>query len=415
MIQRGQADTAVQLAAIIGDVDFYRTIENSFSKQDYAKVVDYAKDLAIGNKPLFASAPKSTALVQDPNAYCVLELLMDLASVDGNEIVLSHDAFDYKSIGQKRTSVEINGFTPKFTDASSEISAQIANLTFDGERPNVSILVRRNGSVSLPDNDFGLGNSVQSYIWRNYAIIKDGIVNVSKLPVKLIHASYTKLVSRGLKLAPFKIGEVYVIDVSALPVINRSMVTGVTAQWLFNTSYIEYQLESQQKYIKTLIDKPEVGAKFASMYGEAAALFLKEYGITEGGFSPKTEATEETDKYVAKVLTVKLAGMSSVPKVSDVQAAIEKGKALTPSQQVMSAAISAVDGELQSFEPAFLLDKTKSALKELRGDLVKAKFGVIIGRKWFSDLAGYDDTVREMDFGLGKKIKCEVVLSDKLV
>jgi hypothetical protein len=340
---------------------------------------------------------------------------MDLAAVDGNEIVLSHDAFDYKSIGQKRISVEINGFTPKFTDASSDISAQIANLTFDGERPNVSILVRRNGSVSLPDNEFGLGNSVQSYIWRNYAIIKDGIVNVSKLPVKLTHASHKKLIARGLNLAPFKINEVYVIDVAALPVINRSMVTGVTANWLFNTSFIEYELESQQKYIKTLIDKPEVGAKFASMYGEEAALFLKEYGVTEGGFSPKTEAGEETDKYVAKVLTVKLAGMSSVPKVSDVQAAIAKGKALTPSQQVMSNAISVVDSEKSTFSPEVLLDKTKSALKELRGDLTKAKFGVIIGRKWFSDLAGYDDTVREMDFGLSKKIKCEVVLSDKLV
>ena len=417
LVQRGQADIAVDLAAKIGDVSLFKSIENAFSKQDYAKVVEHAKELAVGDKKLFATAPKSDKLAVDPNAYNVLQLLMDLSQTEDNEIVLSHSDFIYNSIGQKRKTVDVNGHTPKFTDATQdETTAQISNLTFDGERPNVSILVKRLGSVSLPDNEFGFGNSFNSFVWRNYTIVRDGIVNVSKLPMKLTRETYSNLVAQGLDLGEYKVGKVFVIDVAAMPVINKSMITGVTAEWLFKTSYAEYELECQQKYVKTLFDKPEVGAKFSALYGEDAALFLKEYGITEGGFSPKTEAGEVTDKYVAKILSVKLAGMSSAPKPADVTAALEKGKALTVSQATMHKAMKLVDAQIQSGKTAEeVFAQIKTELKSLRSDIVKAKFGVIIGRKWFSDLSGYDDTTRELDFGLSKKVKCEVVLSDKLV
>lgn len=417
LVQRGQADTAVDLAAKIGDVSLFKTIQNAFSKQDYAKVVEHAESLATGTTKLFATAPKSNNLAVDPDAYNVLQLLMDLADTEGNQLVLSHPEFDYTSIGQKRNTVEINGHVPKFTDVSAdEIVADIANLTFDADRPNVSILVKRLGQVSLPENAFGFGDSFSSYIWRNYAIVRDGIVNVSKLPVKLTRATYDVLIFRGLDLGEYKIGKVFVIDVGTMPVINKLMTVGATAASLFSDCHYEYELECRQKYVKTLLDKPVVGAKFASMYGEEAALFLKEYGITEGGFSPKTEAGEVTDKYVAKILSVKLAGMSSVPKPDDVVAAVEKGKALTPSQQTMHNAMNIVDTHLEDDNTAEeIFINIKNDLKKIRSEIVKTKFGVILGRKWFTDLAGYDDTTREINFGLSKKTKCEVVLSDKLV
>lgn len=417
LVQRGQSDVAVDLAAKIGDVSLYKTIENAFSKQDYVKVVEYAQSLSTGQSRIYATAPKSNNLVQDPNAYNVLQLLMDLSDTEGNQIVLNHPEFVYKSIGQKRTTVEINGYVPKFSDLEQdEIVADISNLTFDSDRPNASILVKRMGSVSLPDNDYGFGNTFNSFVWRNYAIVRDGIVNVSKLPIKLTRGTYNTLIENGLDLGEYKVGKVFVIDVSALPVINKAMVTGGSAEWLFNASYQEYLLECQQKYAKSLIEKSEVGEKFSAMYGEDAALFLKKYGITEGGFSPKTESGDITDKYVAKVLSVKLAGMSSVPKPSDVVSAKEKKKALTPSQATMDKAMVVVGSNIdRGLSGETVVTEIKNNLKMLRADIVKVKFGVILGRKWFSDLSGYDDTTRELDFGLGKKIKCEVVLSDKLV
>jgi len=172
------------------------------------KVVEHAQQLATGSKSLYATSPKSTGLKQDPNAYNVLQLLMDISSTEGNQIVLSHEDFVYNSIGQKRTTIEIDGHTPKFTDiVQTETVADISNLTFDGERPNVSILVKRMGSVSLPDNDYGFGNTFNSFVWRNYAIVRDGIVNVSKLPIKLTRGTYNTLIENGLDLGEYKVGK----------------------------------------------------------------------------------------------------------------------------------------------------------------------------------------------------------------
>lgn len=416
LIQRGQADVALDLAAKIGDVTLFKSLENAFSRQDMNKAVDVAEKLATGTTKLFAVAPKASNLAQDPTAYSVLELLLELSERSGNSIVLTHPEFNYSSIGHKRDAVDIDGFTPKFKDNDGAVVAEIANLVFDSERPNASILVKRHGTVSLPDNDFGFGNSFNSFVWRNYAIVRDGIVNVTKLPVMLSKATYDNIVSRGVNLGDYKVGKVFVIDVAAMPVMNRSMVKQTTISGIFSTSFAEYQLEAQQKYAKTLFEKAEVGAKFVEQYGEDAALFLKKYGISEGGFSSKTVAGEDTDKYVAKVLTVKLAGMSSIPSVDAVKTAIKSGKKLTPSQQVMSNAFDVVDELVASGKTAEeVFSSIKSDLKTLRNDLTRIKFSVIIGRKWFSGSTGYDDNVREMDFGLGKAIKCEVSLSDKLV
>lgn len=416
LIQRGQSDVAMDLAAKIGDVELYRTLENAFSRQDLAKAAEKAENLSVGTAKLFGTAPKSTSLVQDPNKFSVLELLMELSDRDGNSLVLTHPEFSYTSIGAKRPTLEIDGFTPKFSDNAGAVVAEIANLVFDGERPNASILVRRLGTVSLPDNEYGFGNSFNSYIWRNYAIVRDGVVNVGKLPVMLSKASYDAIISRGIELGEYKVGKVFVIDLTSMPVINRSMVKAYTADSLFKLAYKEYALEAQQKYVKTLIEKPAVGAKFSEQYGEEAALFLKKYGVTEGGFGPKTGAGEESDVYIAKALTVKMAGMSNIPTVDAVKKAVDAGKKLTPSQQTMDDAMGLVDSTIAAGATAEeVFAQIKSALKTRRNELVKMKFSVIIGRKWFSDSTGYDDNVRSMDFGLGKLIECEVNLCDKLV
>lgn len=418
LVQRGQADLALDTIALIGDVDLHRTMSNAFSKQDYTKVVEQAEAMATGKQRLFVTAPKSNSLTVDPNAYSVLQLLMDLANNDGNKLVISHPDFNYQLIGKKRETEEVDGFTPTFTDLNvGGTVADISNLTFDGDRPNISILTKRLGTVSLPDNDYGFGNSFNSFIWRNYAIVRDGIVNVDKLPVTLTKSTYDLLVVKGLQLESYKVGKVFTLDVSKLPVINRAMVNNTKAETLFKYCLEEYALECQQKYVKTLITKAEVGTVFTNQYGEDAAKFLKKYGITEGGFSPKTVASDEvSDKYIAKVLKVKLAGLSSVPKPDDVKAAITKGKSLTVSQQIMSEAMTRCDNIIATgTTPEELVVVIKQGLKSLRAEMVKMKFGVIIGRKWFSDLAGYEDTVREIDSGFGKKVKCEVVLSDILV
>lgn len=417
LIMRGQADQALQLAAAIGDVDLYSQVENSFSKQDYAVTVELANSIGKGVTPLFVK-PRQTNMIPDENAYNVLNMLMDLASVDGNFLNISHSEFEYNPIGARREIAVVGAveaaFKPVFKDKAGEVLAEITTLKFDEDRPNISMLVRREGTVTLPPNDFGFGESIESFIWRNFAIVKDGIVNVRKLPVVLSKTTYDVLVSKGVIEATdvFKVGKTFVIDTKRYPIINRAMATPTTSTELFQKCFDVYVLKTKQKVLNSKIDKPEFGAKFASLYGEEGAKFLKELGISEGGFSPKTVKGESMDSYIAKVLEVKLSGLSTIPKIEDVEKAVAANKNLTPSQSIMAAAIKDV-AKVKDIEAK--LKTVKEQIRQLMDEIVVIKFGIIIGKRWFVDMESLDDNTRELDFGIGKVIKCQAVMSDKEV
>lgn len=404
LIQRGEADVALELSGLIGDVELFDIVQNAFSKQDFNRVVQF-----VGAYQPFVSSPRNLKLKVDPNAYNVLTLLMDLSEQEGNFLHISHPEFNYSAIGPKRNPIpDKNGFIPKFT-SKGETKAAITTLKFDSDRPNVSILTRREGDVSLPDNDYGFGNSIESFIWRNYAIVRDGIVNVKKLPVILTKATHDLLVNNGIPLEPFKINHTYVIDVSKMPVINRSMAQPMTAQKIFEMEFELYKMKVSQKILNSQIEKPEASAEFSAKYGEEATLFLKKYGVTPGGFGAKSEAGEAVDPYMAKALVVKLSGLSSIPKIDDVKADIAAGKSLTPSKQLMANALK----NLENVDPVAGKEAIKKNLALARDAMVKAKFGIILGRRWFTDLGTYENTTLELNLpGINKPVKGTVELVD---
>jgi hypothetical protein len=408
LVQRGESDKALELSGLIGDETLFNTVQNAFSKQDFNRVV-----ALVGAYHPFVDKPRNLKLKQDPNAYNVLTLLMDLADTEGNFLHISHPEFSYSAIGGKRETVaDEGGFKPVFSSKEGEVKAAISTLKFDEDRPNVSILTRREGSVSLPKNELGFGESVDSFIWRNYAIIRDGIVNVKKLPVVLTKATYDLLKQNGIHLEPFKVNTTYVIDVSGMPVINRSMAAPVTAKDMFTWQFDLYKLRVSQKILNSRIEKPEFSEDFAKKYGEDGAAFLKQYGVTPGGFSPKTTKGESVDAYVAKALEISLSGLNSIPKISDVEADIAAGKNLTPAKQVVAKALKDLE-PITDNEAALKMLKVNIAI--LRDKIIKAKFGVILGRRIFTDMTSWDDNTKTMDFGLSKPIKASAELVDKEV
>jgi len=410
LILRGQGDAAMEIAALIGDEPLYKQVENSFSKQDFAISVALANSYAAGKRKLF-EAGRKTNLIPDPGAYNVLTLLMDLSATEGNTLNLSHPDFEYNSIGDSRvTAVDDNGFKPVFTDNPGDVMADIMSLSFNEDRPNVSILVKRDGVVTVPENDLGFKGSVDSFVWRNYAIVKDGIVNMKKLPVVLTKKTYDHLAAQGVALEPFKVNKTMVIDLVGLPIINRNMAQPGTARELFDMYFDVYVLKTKQKVLGSLIEKPAFGKGFTEKYGAEGAAFLKNLGISEGGFSPKTVKGETIDAYVSKVLEVKMAGLSTIPKVADVAEALKKGKPLTPSLKIMSDVIDALAG-VTDYES--VLKGTKIEIKTLMNEIVKVKFGIILGKKMPSDVTNPEETSQEIDFGLGKLTKCSFILADK--
>jgi hypothetical protein len=107
-----------------------------------------------------------------------------------------------------------------------------------------------------------------------------------------------------------------------------------------------------------------------------------------------------------------MSGLNTIPKIDDVKKAVADGKKLTPSQQVVANQLKYI-GDIENPEKAY--NETRKTVREIRDQIVMAKFGIILGKKWFPDFASYEEDTLEMDFNLGKLIKCQAVLADKEV
>lgn len=411
-VQRGKVDHAVSIAEKIGDVDVYQQLQNAFSKQDYANVVESLIDYGNGKSKLYSTAPKNLKLKVKADAYNVLQLLMDLTSVEGNQLHLSHPSFKYTSIGPASETAEVNGFVPKFESNAEDVKANITTLKFDEDRPNVSMLVRRNGYVMLPESELFASNRFDTYVWRNYTIVKDGIINVQFLPLILTPATHALLTSHGVINESYVAGKTYVVDTKKLPIINRKMVEDVSAEKLASNALSVYRLKCIQKVINSkLKDEVVKDAKFVELYGQEATDYLKEYGITEGGFSPKKIKVDSGDSYMSKELATKLKGMSSIPKVEDVQTAIDKKKALSVPLQYLQAGIDMVD---VADDLVALKKRVKSNIDALMAEIVKTKFSVIIGKKWFKEFATLDENTYTVKCPYtGSEVLCTFELKEK--
>ena len=146
-------------------------------------------------------------------------------------------------------------------------------------------------------------------------------------------------------------GDMVLLNVKCLPVINRQQIKAVQARNLFANEWELTKLKAAQKvYNSYLTERGEKkkSASFEEQYGADAAAWLKEAGFTDySGFSPKQVQAESTDHYVAKEMDVKIASYSAIPSLNDYKKQVAKGK-LTPSAQLMDDSVKAVEAFLAS-------------------------------------------------------------------
>jgi len=448
---RMKPNVVYPLLKSLGDVNLIERFSTCFGKQKYSEFQETAQKAALGTGR-FEKGYDPTRVPRE-DAFTVLDVLQLLAGDDQNRILLDHPDFKYSKIGRGRVDAsdqlteaeqeEIAKLTQKLASEKSgtkiaEITAQIAavtankapalkfeadpapdgypisSLTFNEDRPNVSFLVRKSGTVDLtsrtaPD---GVPTKFPTNIFRNYAAIKDGLVNIEKLPVRVTQLTYRKLRDEGVipmpetntVLAPLTD---LVLDLRALPVINRKMVKDVSAKAFFETQYALTLAQAEQKvynaYSKELLPSKR-SEGISEKYGEAAATWLKEQGITDGGFSPKSTQAEATDFYMSKELKVSLKGLSKLPSLKEVKEQIAKGKInaggalMVPTVKLVEAFLTSdiylkaanKDGVLE----AWLAGQTKAAKQKTRDLIFKiaqTTFSLIVGQVWFQEFSSLDE------------------------
>jgi len=475
---RMKPDVVYPLLKCLGDVHFIEQFSTCFGKQRYSEYMDSVKAAAFEVKCRFTKGFDQNKVPAD-DAYTILDLLQLLSSETTNTILLEHPEFKYTRIGRSRVDAnevvteeeqaKIAEITEKMTseknatklkDLQKELAAlmdskpealkfksdpcphgyPISSLTYNEDRPNISMLVRKSGTVDLssrlPDNlKDKLPCVFPTFVFRNYAVLKDGLVNIEKLPVRVTKATANKLAALLPKEAkPNRMtisGDFVegVINLSALPVINRRMVKSASAKVLFQQSFELETARAAQKVYRFYRDEKvprKESASFKSTYGNEAAEWLASQGFTDySGFCPKTIQDEATDCYMSKELCVSIKGFSSLPKVADVRAKLGSSK-MTPSVALMAPFVREVEAWLNGPEYTKAVDpeasfiawidgKAQDAIAKARQliyEIACIKFSIVVGQVWFSEFSSLDENTMTLDFGNLTGINCKVQMKE---
>lgn len=467
---RMQPDIVYPLLKALGDVKLIEDMGGCFGKQKYSEFMDAAKAAVFDDKLRLTKGYDPKKVPAD-DAFTVLDLLQILATEDGNEVLLNHPEFKYQRIGRARVDASENLTAAEQAEmdklqaelvaakgkAKGEIAAKIAaltankqdalkfvesdadankgyaisNLTYNEEKPNISILVRKEGTVDvssrLKDGEHPkVPRTFPTFVFRNYAIVKDGLVNVAKLPVKVSDATFTKLRAAGVVDGDSNQGT-YVLDLSALPIINRKMVKACSAKSLFEMEWALTKARAAQKVYNTVKKErfPRKAEGFEVMYGPEAAAWLKEQGFTDySGFGPKTVQGEARDFYMAKELSISIKGFSSIPSLNEFKKQAAKGK-LTASAQLMAPAVKEIDDFLASdvYTKAKNQDKLletwldgqqKAATAECRrliGEMARTRFSIVVGQVWPVEFKSVEEDSLDITVD-GIKLSCTLVTKE---
>jgi hypothetical protein len=462
---RMKTDIILSILKLLGDIRFIDKFAGLFGKQAYSDFMEESKIAAFDEKKRFING-KDFNRIPRSDSFTVMEFLSLLAKDAENRVLLDHESFKYNKIGRAKidaTSVlsedeqeEISALTDEISKTKdpkkvSELSAKIAsisnkpealkfvaepnaggysvsNLTFNEDRPNVSILIRKTGHVDISSRNppEGIPTSFETFIYRNYTIIKDGLVNISVLPVLLSPNTLAEIQSaiREGRCKPEAIEilqDHILVHLSKIPVINRNMIQNVSAKDFFGKCYDLTKSQAISKVANAILKEQFVKKSdgFITKYGDLNTQWLKDNGFTEfSGFSPKSVQAESTDFYMGKELKVSLKGLSSLPSLKVARENIAKKKINAPTALMQKTieeldAFSSTDPSAESLEK-WLLEKANEATEKSRNlirEIAATTFTIIVGQVWFTEFSSIEENAMIITFD-GSDIECKAELRE---
>ena len=441
-----------KILSALGDVNLVQKYSTTFSKQDHINLVDEVL-LCINDVRERFKGGRVVGSVPDENAPTIFDVLNLLVDSDVN-IITNANILGYQRGGVRRTQreddtedkladliaetkdkeerkrlalqlAENESWTPEFIADDILGITSINTLVYNSSRPNINIQTSLDGTVPVPEHireQFKLPELIRTHIYRNYTVVRDGIVNMRSIPVlfddKLTAEIIDKLVEYGCSAVtkPLPDGRQYLLlRLDYVPLMNLSMVQDLNGKEFAEQHFRLQELKARQKVLKFYRDEI-VGkvnaANLAKQYGDEAAALLSSKGIRDYGFSPLTDAVEPTDFYLAKEFNVKIKGLSSLPSVAAVLKKIEGKKNLNLGDQLMAKMIKSFtqfrESDMvksssvgQQMLETFIKDETKAAIDEVRAlnkELSRVLYAVVVGRAWFSDV-DFQNPVVEIKHG----------------
>jgi len=406
--QKAKTDEALEVIGSLGDTKLVDILYNAFTNSEHGEAEDALKQ-AIHSPKERLRDNYNTKYLPSADAFCLLDAI-ELLLKDKNACFYPyHEDFKYNKISR---GIKVKGDFPKFIPCKNP-KCSFSTLAWHKSKLNLSVKAKIHGSICLGDNSekLGFAKNYPTYIYRNYAIVKDGFLNVPLLPVTLSKETYEILGKEKIiwNNSPWEKDRVYVLELNKVPVMNRAIANGKTsATDLSDKVFDEIKLQAQLKVLnyvkKDLEEKTDYLENTFKGLSDDQVQFLSDKGITKDGFSPTVEIQDPVDFYFAKDFFIKVKSFSSLPSVKDTRARIASGK-LRPADEVMKLGIDLYDNSPVADQSDTLklvwvdekIKELKKLLLDVRFEIQRTKFSVILGKKWFDEFESRDDSILKIN------------------
>lgn len=253
---------SLEVLAYIGDKFL---IDSHMSSFTYGETAEHITKLS--NALFNTSDRKKEGIVKNyipsKNAFCVFDLLNIFASSDSFYLPFHAEAQKYKRIGKKTE--DQNNLFRAYDDI---VMASMGDLVFNKERCNLSIRIKIDGMVyfdKVESNNVGLQDRIESHIYRNHSIIKDGTLNFDHIVVMMPENIYDKIQEKKkiLTIVDFgdkakqkevekQYGQKYVcciVNINKIPIINMQYNEDISAKNVFEYANELLNAECKQKVL----------------------------------------------------------------------------------------------------------------------------------------------------------------------
>lgn len=379
---------------------------SSFTFDESAVHIEKLRKATINNKHRMLDGVAPVGYLPADDAKCVMDVLAYLQTIDAYYIPFSKNLEAYSRITRKATD-EFN----LFTKTEDEIRVPFSDFVFNKKHMNLSIRVYVPGKVAINPMDakeVGLPTEIESGIFRNYTIIKDGNLNIKKIEVLIPAEEFDQTYMTYTTEAGDNEYARVIVDLSIFPIINRMYINKATdIANIFEDVRLTTELEARQKIVGYLIDGiltdtlKKTGA--LKEYTVAQIRVLEKHGLDKnlnyGGVEIKVAKADNSDSYESRTMEFYLAGFSAWPKVNEMLERINNGKKLTASMQTLhkqylmlqnEADAKVVDLNKESVKTRNFLfterDEIKKELILIRSNFAILKLAKLLSGDWFPEL-----------------------------
>jgi len=399
--QQTKTDMSMEVIGKAGDKAVIDKLNSAFQVEEYGAAEELISK-AVNDVSFRFTSGKDLNYLPPANAFCVFDVINILLEDDQAAFFPYHEKFNYERIGVATSAKE--GFSKFSADKSSK--CPFNTMVWHESRLNLSIQTQVKGSIELRDVDnktpaqMGFSTPYPTFVFRNFSFVKDGHTHVKTVYLTTSENSYKRFKNEGIITDDtFKKDGIYGLDISKLPAINRTIATGKTsATDLCKAVLAEQKLRAQIKSLKWLRDQ-ELGEEAEEkpvQFTDEQAKFLEANGIqlNRGGlYAPPTEKDDPKDFYMAKYFDVKLTGIATLPPVKKVMEKIAGSKSRTASEALLEEGIvqwnkakaGLKDKKAMASWFSTTIGAKQKEMKEIRSELQKTKFAVILGKRWFDE------------------------------